>query len=103
MRIVEFPRLGAFARSLDFNEADQRVADGDSKIRTCFEIGKRGLADEMDRLGRQAGDLGQVLDQALERSAELIFRGTFNSDARQLWLGTGAEIRDDGCDRFARQ
>lgn len=45
VRVSKFARIGAFAWRLDFDKANQGVADGDSIVRARFEMRKRCLAD----------------------------------------------------------
>ena len=39
VRIVELARIGALARRLDLDEADERLADGDRIIRARLQVG----------------------------------------------------------------
>jgi hypothetical protein len=63
VRVLEPARIGALARRLDLDEADQRLADSDGKIGPGFQIGKGCLADEIDGFRRQAVDRSQVLHE----------------------------------------
>ena len=51
MQVMEFARIGAFARSLHLNETHQSLADGDGEVRTGFQLGERRFSDEADRAG----------------------------------------------------
>jgi hypothetical protein len=73
MRIGKLARISALAQRLDFDKTNQRVADGDGIVRARLEVRKRRLANEVDRLCREAADLGKVVQQSFERPAPLIF------------------------------
>ena len=47
MPVGKTARIGTFARRLDLDTTDKRVADRNRVIRTDAELGKRGFPDEV--------------------------------------------------------
>jgi len=97
VRIGEAARVRAFARSLDLDEADKGLADRDRVVRARLQVGESGLANELDRAGGQAADLGKVVHQDLQGPAQLILRRACDGRARQLRFGACAKNRDGSC------
>jgi hypothetical protein len=93
---TELARIGAFARGLDLHESDQGVAQGNGVIRAGLETGDRRLADGLHGIPRETAKLGQIVDQSLERGAQLVFRFSGSSDALEFRFGLGAILRNGG-------
>ena len=103
MRIVEAARIGAFARRLDLDESDERVADCDRVVWAGLEVRHRGLANEVDCPDRQAGSFGQITDESFKRPAQLIFWRAVDGGVAQFRFRACAEGRDRGRDGLACQ
>jgi len=93
-------RIGALAGRRDLGEADERARSRHGIVRPCPDIGHAGLADELDRMRRQAAQRCEAGHQRLQRTAQLIFRRTGNRWIGQLGFCRLPEGRDD---RFQTQ
>jgi hypothetical protein len=100
---LEFSRVGALARRFHFDEANKRVVHRNGEIRTRLKMFDCRFADEMEGLGRQAVDLGQIVEEAFQRVAELVFWRAFCCHVFQLGFRRFAEIRNGGHECFAGQ
>ena len=100
---LEFARVCTLAWRFHFDEADERVVHRDCEIRTRLKMLDRCFADEMEGLGRQTVDLGQIVQKAFERVAELVFRRAFSRHVFQLGFRRLTEIRNGGRECLHRQ
>ncbi|MCY4350480.1 MAG: hypothetical protein OXC25_11600 [Thiotrichales bacterium] len=86
MPVVESTRVGALARRLDLDEADQDVSAGDGVIGPRLDVGKRDLADHDHGAGAKPRKLGEIRDEGLQRRAQLILRCADRDGVRELGL-----------------
>src|SRR6185312_4033975 len=58
--LFELPRVCAFARRLDLDEANEGLVHRDRVVRTALELRDMRLADELHRIRWQPIDLRQI-------------------------------------------
>ena len=96
--IREPPWIGAFPGSLDLDETDKCVLDGDSVIGPRFEIGQRRLAYGDDGAFIEVKKRGKVRDERFERAAELVFGLPVSYRVGKLRCRGGPEAGHGGCE-----
>ena len=91
VRVLEAARVSAFARRLQLDEADQRAVHGGGVVGPGAQIGDGTLAHrDHDALAKTA-QRRQVVEQAFERAADLVFRLADRHRIPELGLGRRAE------------
>ena len=72
MLVSEAAGIGPLAGRLYLNEADQGVVARDGIVGPRLEIGERGFSDRHDSARRQSREFGDVRDERLQGSTQLI-------------------------------
>lgn len=93
--IVKPARIGALARRLDLDEADERIRARHGIVRPRADIGHPRFANEMQRMRRQAVKRREPGDERLQRAAQLVLRGAGDGGVGQLGLRGLPEGGDD--------